>query len=65
MINSLLDLVFTNESNMADKVEALCPLRASDHILLSIALVLHTDIRINHPSFNYFKGDFVSLRSMI
>ena len=51
---SLLDLVFTNESNMVDKVEALCPLGASDHISLSITHVLYTESSINHPSFNYF-----------
>ena len=37
---SLLDLVFTNECNMVDEVEALCPLTASDHISLNITLVL-------------------------
>ena len=50
---------------MVDKVEALCPFGASDHISLNITLVLYTDSSINHPSFNYFKGDFDSLRSMI
>ena len=50
---------------MVDKVEALCPLGASDHISLNITLVLYTESSINHPSLNYFKGDFVSLISMI
>ena len=62
---SLLDLVFVNESNMVDKVEALCPLGLSDHISLNITLVLYTEGSINHPSFSYFSGDFVSLRSII
>ena len=61
---SFLDLVLTNESNMVDKVEALCPLGASGHISLNIALVLYTESSINRPSFSYFKGNFVSLRSM-
>ena len=46
---SLLDLGFTNEPNMVDKVEALCPLGASDHISLNITLVLYTESSINHP----------------
>ena len=50
---------------MVDKVKALCPLGASDHIYLNITLVLYTESCIIHPSFNYFRGDFVSLRSMI
>ena len=50
---------------MVDKVEALCPIGASDHISLNIAIVFYTESSINHPSPNYFKGDFVSLRSMI
>ena len=62
---SLLDLVFTNESNMVGKVEALCPLGANDHISLNITLVLYTESSINRPSFIYFKCDFVSLRSII
>ena len=62
---SLLDLAFTNETNMVDKVEALCPSGASDHISLNITLVLYTESSINRPSFDYSKGDFVSLRSMI
>ena len=61
---NLLDLVFINESKMVDKFEALCPLGASDHISLNIAHVLYTESSINCPSFTYFKGDFVSLRSM-
>ena len=60
-----LYLVFTNESNMVNKVEALYPLGASDHISLNISLVLYTESSINRPSFNYVNGDFVSLRSMI
>ena len=50
---------------MVDKVEALCPLGASDHMSLNITLVLDTGSSINRHSFNYFKGDFVSLRSLI
>ena len=37
----------------------------SDHISLNITLAFYTESSINHPSFNYFNGDFVSLRSMI
>ena len=52
---SLLDLVFTNEFNMVDKVEALCPLGASDHISINITLVLYTDNNNNNNNNNgYF-----------
>ena len=54
-----------HESNMVDKVEALCPLGVSDHISLTVTLAPYTESSINRPSFNYFKDDFVSLRSMI
>ena len=50
---------------MVDKVKALCPLGASDHISLYITLVLYIKSSINCPSFSYFNGDSVSLRSMI
>ena len=47
------------------QINILCPLGASDHISLNITLVFYTESSINHPSFNYFKGDFASLKSMI
>ena len=50
---------------MVDKVEALCPLGASYHISLNITLVFYTESSNSRPSFNYFKGYFVSLRSTI
>ena len=46
---------------MVDKVEALCPFGASDHISLNITLALYTEGSNNRPSFIYFDGDFVSL----
>ena len=60
---NLLDMVYTNESNMVDKVEALCPLGASDHISLNITFVLYTESNINCHSFNYFRGDFYTVYS--
>ena len=61
---SFLDLVFTNEPNMVDKIEALCPLGANDHVSLYITLVLYTENGIDRPSFNYSKGEFVTLISI-
>ena len=43
---------------MVDKVEALCPLGASDHISLNITLVLCTESSINSPSLDYLIGEF-------
>ena len=52
-------------SKMVDKVEVLRSLAVSGHISLNITHVLYTESSINHTSFNYFEGNFVSLRSII
>ena len=50
---------------MVDKVRALCPLGASDHISLNIILALYAEGSTNRPSLDYFTDEFVSLKSVI
>ena len=62
---SVLDLIFSNEENMVEKVNFLSSLGKSDHLVLTFNLVCYTipDFKSEQKSkLNFFKGDYVSIR---
>ncbi|MES9884550.1 MAG: reverse transcriptase family protein [Sedimenticola sp.] len=60
--DSILDLIFTNEENMVEKIHYLPPLGKSDHVVLQFTLTLYIDKPISSEQrFNYNKGNYRSI----
>ncbi|MES9884664.1 MAG: reverse transcriptase family protein, partial [Sedimenticola sp.] len=58
-IDSILDLIFTNEENMVDNIEYLPPLGKSDHLTLVFRLKLYIDKpKCTEKRYNFFKGKY-------
>ena len=59
---STLDLIFTNERNMIEKIDVNPPLGNSDHMILTFDVTLYIENNaIPREKFLYFKGDYESL----
>ena len=60
-IHSILDLIFTNEENMVDKINHLPNLGKSDHVVLCFNFTCLTEKPIKtYKKYNFNKGVYIS-----
>lgn len=65
-IDSLLDLILTNEENIMEELQYLPPLGKSDNSVLDFNLILYSEDNVTVvDKRNYFKGDYDGIRSSL
>ena len=62
---NLLDLVFTSEEGMINKIEHDAPLGKSHHQILNFKFVCYTEQAKKTPRPNYNKGDYIEMRNQL